>query len=1019
MVQPPTRPSAGLAKFTVPRIGRVFDRERLFAAMDGLADAPGLWICGPPGAGKTTLVATWALRRGAAPLWLQVDAGDADPATLAQSLDVLWQQSAAGPLELPAFGPDDLSDLSGWWRRRLNLWLAQRPLPWTLVFDNHQELPADSPLQDALAQTLLGLPRGVQWVFISREHPPAAFAAVLARQQLALIDAAPLRFDETETRLLARLHGRPEATAALAAAQGWAAGMTLMLLGSPSEAALQSPQASSRLFDYFAGEVLSRMPAEDQRALGAIAFLPSATPEMAAALCGPAGGPAGVKVGGHASGHASGYADAPALLERLAASSLFTDRRGGPQPVYVFHALFSDFLRRHAERTLAPAALQALQLRAGQLLADRGDVDAALQCWADAACWPEFQACLLLAASRYVAEGRTQALRQRIDALPVALRARLAYWRGFCALDSDPAAALADLSAAFDAAVHAADVQGQLLAAAGAATALVHQGRLHALDRWIDVLTQHAAQASQTSLTADEATEMRLVPGLLAALVYRAPWHPLAEPLAERAERLLHQGSALGQRLLLGSLAYHLLWRGHVDRLERIVLRIDALCALRRSAPVTLLRWWGVGIVVKSLLGQHVAAIADAQQALQLVETEPSLAGQRAATENLMVLAALAARDAVLIQRHSQRAAQSLHPDNAVDRTMYEHHRGMQALLEGDSSTALRLMRASVVSARAGGFPMREHIALIAHALAAAHHGEHDEAARVLEEVFAHPFFALDGWHHWVAGTVAAYAALCRGDESGALARLAPALAVARDCGFRHGPMLYCCGDMIARLAALALRHGLEPDIARSIVLVNDLPAPPQADATWPWALRVRALGGLQVEHAGAAPPPARKESRRLLELLRLLAAHGSTPLAQDTVADTLWPDAEGDAARNALDNALHRLRKLLGGDDRILLRQGALGLNPARCWTDVGELERLLSRLVDTPLHALQARVHELARLYAAPLLPEDDTPLVAGRRRALHAQVQRALRHAAERLQAAGHAAAAREATESLRDL
>jgi len=314
---------------------------------------------------------------------------------------------------------------------------------------------------------------------------------------------------------------------------------------------------------------------------------------------------------------------------------------------------------------------------------------------------------------------------------------------------------------------------------------------------------------------------------------------------------------------------------------------------------------------------------------------------------------------------------------------------------------------------------MREHIALIAHALAAAHHGEHDEAGRVLDEVFAHPFFALCRWHHWVAGMVAAYAALRRGDEPGALARLAPALAVARDCGFRHGPMLYCCGDMMAQLAALALRYGLEPDIARSIVLINDLHAPPQADATWPWALRVRALGGLQVEHAGAAPPPSRKESRRLLELMRLLAAHGGTPLAQDAVADALWPDAEGDAARNALDNALHRLRKMLGGDDRIVLRQGALGLNPERCWTDVGELERLLGRLADTPADALSDWVRALGQLYTAPLLPEDDSPAVAGRRRALHAHVQRSLRSAVARLQDAGHGAAAREAAESLGDL
>ena len=157
------------------------------------------------------------------------------------------------------------------------------------------------------------------------------------------------------------------------------------------------------------------------------------------------------------------------------------------------------------------------------------------------------------------------------------------------------------------------------------------------------VLTAHADRA----LTArDDDTDMRLVPGLLAALVYRQPWHALAEPLAERAERLLHHESAAGQRLLMGSLALHLLWRGHVDRLERIVLRIDALCAQGLAAPATVLRWWGVGTLVKTLLGQTAAARADAQQALALIDSEPSSAPQRAGAELQAMFVALASVDA-------------------------------------------------------------------------------------------------------------------------------------------------------------------------------------------------------------------------------------------------------------------------------------------------------------------------------------------------------------------------------------
>jgi LuxR family transcriptional regulator, maltose regulon positive regulatory protein len=965
----PARPAAALGKLASPRLGRVFGRARLFALLDEFPDVPALWLAAPPGAGKTTLAATWLLQRDqreAPTLWLQLDAADADPATFMQSLDALWSSLVAAPTALPALRADDLADLAGWLRRRLVHMLPLLPPRWSLVLDNHQELPADSPLQDALARALAGLPAGVQWLFISRESPPSAYTNALARQQLVVIGADMLRFDDAETRALLRLHGRAESLAAsLAPAEGWAAGLTLMLQGTTRDAAVPAQQARERLFDYFAGEVLSRLPADDQDALGALAFLPSTTAELAVAM--------------------SGHAQAPQLLEQLAASSLFTDRREGPPAAFVFHALFSEFLRRRVQRGASADAVRALWQRAGRLLIEGGQTDAGLQRLIEAEDWDEAGAQIAHCAPRYVADGRLQALRQHIDALPTAVSERLAYWRGVCALDAAPVAALTDMQLAAKA---AADVDGLLAAAAGAATALVATSRVAELDAWIDVLTTHADAALAAR---DDDTEMRLVPGLLAALIYRQPWHALAEPLAERAERLLHHESAAGQRQLMGALVFHLLWRGHVDRLERIVLRIDALCAQGLAAPATMLRWWGVGTTVKTLLGRTEAARADAQAALALIDAEPLLAPQRAGTVLQAMFVALASVDAATARRYMEQAALVLHPDNAFDRTTYEHQRGMLALLEGDAPTALRLMRAAVASARAGGFQMREHIALIANALAAAHACEHAEAQRLIDQVFSHPMFATCRWHHWVGGCVAAYAALQRDDEAGVQQHLRTALRVARECGYRHGPMLFLCGDMMARLCALALMHDIESEIARDIVVRNQLKAPPQADEAWPWAVRVRAFGGLQVEVGGAPMASSRKESRRLLELLGVLAAHGNAPVPQDQIADALWPDADGDAARNALDNALHRLRKALGGDDRIVLRQGTLALNPQRCWTDVGALEGLLAEIDSAAARQRPPLMQQLRRLYGAPLLPAETLPIVAARRDDLQRRVQR----------------------------
>lgn len=73
--------SSGLAKLSQPRLHNAIRRERLFALLDAREQQPIIWIGGPAGAGKTTLVASYLEARKARALWFQVDEGDKDPAT--------------------------------------------------------------------------------------------------------------------------------------------------------------------------------------------------------------------------------------------------------------------------------------------------------------------------------------------------------------------------------------------------------------------------------------------------------------------------------------------------------------------------------------------------------------------------------------------------------------------------------------------------------------------------------------------------------------------------------------------------------------------------------------------------------------------------------------------------------------------------------------------------------------------------------------------------------------------------
>lgn len=60
------RKPPALAKITQPRLHDVLARTRLFDAIDAALQRPVVWLAAQPGAGKTTLVASWLQAHGKA-----------------------------------------------------------------------------------------------------------------------------------------------------------------------------------------------------------------------------------------------------------------------------------------------------------------------------------------------------------------------------------------------------------------------------------------------------------------------------------------------------------------------------------------------------------------------------------------------------------------------------------------------------------------------------------------------------------------------------------------------------------------------------------------------------------------------------------------------------------------------------------------------------------------------------------------------------------------------------------------
>jgi DNA-binding SARP family transcriptional activator len=155
--------------------------------------------------------------------------------------------------------------------------------------------------------------------------------------------------------------------------------------------------------------------------------------------------------------------------------------------------------------------------------------------------------------------------------------------------------------------------------------------------------------------------------------------------------------------------------------------------------------------------------------------------------------------------------------------------------------------------------------------------------------------------------------------------------------------------------------------------------------------IRIYTLGRFSLVKNGE-PIKFSSKTRKPVELLKEILARGGREVCISTVADVLWPNMEGDAAYNALNVTLHRLRKLIDVPGIISIRDGKLEINPSLCWVDVWEFGRHISKL-DRLLRAhpveqsaVSLESERLLALCHGPFLKGDFTPTIITARSNLH---------------------------------
>lgn len=465
------------------------------------------------------------------------------------------------------------------------------------------------------------------------------------------------------------------------------------------------------------------------------------------------------------------------------------------------------------------------------------------------------------------------------------------------------------------------------------------RGECKTLDNWIT----HAGSLFHIRETDKPSSIHHLAASVFSALFFRVPDHPQLAAWAERARDSLETLPCSSRLTLARRLLRYDTFFG---RPARASLLMDTLRAQRvtqfRSATLQV-QWGLLQALYQDALGSHSNCIETVQKTVALASQLPD--SQWATTLHALEISSYIGLGDINAAHRAWDLSLAQQPHSGLLGMAYLHRLGSQiALADGNTALALEHTEtAQRVTTRAGA-PLFHALSCLA---AAEVHLERDSpemAESTLRQAEEIAQVTGSAQLACLCSFMRAYRTLKSNTPAGAENDLRFGFGLASRHGFQN--FYGWSPRLMTILCVKALEHEIETNYVQQLVQTHRItPAPtPVHVEAWPWPVKVYTLGRFAVLINNQPARSGRKAQHKPLELLKALIAQGGREVSEDTLTAMLWPDAEGDAARQAFDTTLHRLRKLLGNDQAIFLHDRKLSLDNRYCWVDSWAFERLMT---------------------------------------------------------------------------
>ncbi len=946
----------------IPHVSGVINRPRLLNRLRAAVDHKLTLICAPPGYGKTTIAAQFAVQTPHVVAWHTLNERERDIPNLYNQALTTLAHVAPGIQNLapvPGYTPSELATL-------IADYLRENTYQQVLYILDDTHVLAGAPAAEIWLQTFVALlPPNCHVVLIGRILPNLPLTEMIARGEVLALGQEQLRFTNEEIYNLAQgALGTPPSMAEVeelaARLEGWPAGTVLALYPLPADleqVMLRGGKGPEALFNALAGSMLEAQPPGLRDFLLASSTLFRMTPELCSTVL--------------------ELPDSAYWLTEAQNRSLFLSKVSGG---LVYHRLFRDFLQQELRRDNL-SLFASLHTKVARWFEEHDQIDESFEHYMIAGLIERAAAIAERVAQVYFSQGKVETLiewRSQLGQIGIFAPGLLYN----CARVHTDRYSYEEAEAALDEAERGFMRTGNEI---GQADVQLQRAFIH--------LQQGEPQraAFEAATLADSVPAKANLRGralkILGVAHLRLGEVVAAVKYLEQALTLHRQdGDAYALANVLQDLGVAYL---RLKRLGDASACLQEVVALRRSLG-------SAGALAGALnnLGFYYHLGGNYEQALSTLQ------------EGLSIVARVPNRrveSALLWSMGELRRDQG-----AFEESLRLHNRALELIGNSDpwlrcavlvSASTLRRWQAhphesallaekALVLANAHDAALERATAKAALWAARAQLGEAARARAHLEDV--HDDLRDKGAHSelvWVFALSAQVALLC-GDQRNAEQYLQRAVTEAEESGslqrlvaeIVHTPTLDEYVSAHSASYSTLLKHLKHLRAAQE----KRRPAPrmPATTSQDTFSLRVVTLGREHIERDGDIVPPSDWRSNTAREMFLYLLFNGAQNREQ--ISLFFWPDSPPKRVRSNFHTTLYRARQALG-ENVIEFRDGLYFINPEiDLWCDAQEMETLTQQARLLP--SRDARTEDMWRraveLYQGDFLPSWDAEWVIYRR-------------------------------------